>query len=688
MSYLSCNIMNRDPKANSTVKMQRVATNELKPVHLNVRQVLEKSKAASILLKTLAVFGVSLIMADGVLTPAQSVLGAIQGLEVIAPDISSGTIIGVSCAILILLFLCQPLGITKLGSAFAPIVIIWMLLNFSFGAYNLAKHDAGVLKAFSPYFAGLYFVRNKAEGWKSLGGILLAFTGVEALFADLGAFSKRAIQISWLCFCYPCLLLAYIGQAAYISDVPSAYSNPFFNTLPSGAFWPSLIISILAAIVASQAIITSTFQLLVQVMSTSYFPQIKAIYTSSHFFGQVYIPMANWLLLIGCIVVTAVYSDTTRLGHAYGVCVILVTFITTCMVTLVALIVWRINSVLVLVIFIPFITLDGLFLSSALTKVPDGAWFTLLLAVILASIFILWRFGKDQQWTAEAKDRLPINSLVTKDTEGREVLHEAFGGREITKIKGLGIFFDKAGHSVPAVYAQFLQKFEARPDVHAFLQLRALGLPTVKEDEKYTVSAVRGIQDCYRVVIRHGYNDEIVTKELGGDVYKQVRKYIVGIRPRMETIRIGLEKPAVTGRDDRAHTEAAVPCRSETFKQALTPPKIEGKDYAQGEDPEKLPEADNLSTLVSSAQIDALIAAKLAALDQAFKTQVVYIVGKEQLRIPSPQHHTWMQYIGRPAWRRAVLGIFIWIRENTRAKVASMRIPVEKLVEVGFVKEI
>ncbi|KAL9086234.1 MAG: hypothetical protein Q9159_004299 [Coniocarpon cinnabarinum] len=549
-----CNIMNRDPKANSTVKMQRVATNELKPVHLNVRQVLEKSKAASILLKTLAVFGVSLIMADGVLTPAQSVLGAIQ--------------------------------------------------------------------------------------------------------------------------------------AAYISDVPSAYSNPFFNTLPSGAFWPSLIISILAAIVASQAIITSTFQLLVQVMSTSYFPQVKAIYTSSHFFGQVYIPMANWLLLIGCIIVTAVYSDTTRLGHAYGVCVILVTFITTCMVTLVALIVWRINSVLVLVIFIPFITLDGLFLSSALTNVPDGAWFTLLLAVILASIFILWRFGKDQQWTAEAKDRLPIDALVMKDDEGREVLHEAFGGREITKIKGLGIFFDKAGHSVPAVYAQFLQKFEARPDVHVFLQLRALGLPTVKEDEKYSVSAVRGIQDCYRVVIRHGYNDEIVTKELGGDVYKQIRKYIVGTRPRMETIRIGLEKPAVTGRDDGAHTEAAVPCRSETAKLELSPPKNEGKDCAQGEDTEKLPETDNLSTPVSSAQINALIVAKPAALDQAFKTQVVYIVGKEQLRIPSPQDHTWMQYIGRRAWRRAVLGIFIWIRENTRAKVASMRIPVEKLVEVGFVKEI
>lgn len=182
-----------------------------------------------------------------------------------------------------------------------------------------------MLRAFSPYFAGSWFVRNKTDGWKSLGGILLAFTGVEALFADLGAFSKRydtcssrrtvdtnddsAIQISWLGFCYPCLLLAYIGQAAFISDTPSAYANPFFETVPPGTFWPSLVLSVLASVVASQAIITSTFQLLVQVMNLSYFPQIKTVYTSSTFFGQVYIPLANWLLMIGTVIVTAVYNN-------------------------------------------------------------------------------------------------------------------------------------------------------------------------------------------------------------------------------------------------------------------------------------------------------------------------------------------------------------------------------------------
>lgn len=214
-----------------------------------------------------------------------------------------------------MLFVVQPLGIARLGSVFAPIVIIWLIFNLCFGIYNLALFDYTVLKAFSPYFAGQFFVRNGTQGWISLGGILLAFTGVEALFADLGAFSKRAVQLSWLGFAYPCLLMAYIGQAANISMNPGAFANPFFNTVPPGMFWPSLVISILAAIVASQAMITSTFQLLSQVMSSSYFPHIRMIYTSDHFHGQVYIPIANWLMMIGTVIVTAVYNNTTSLGH-------------------------------------------------------------------------------------------------------------------------------------------------------------------------------------------------------------------------------------------------------------------------------------------------------------------------------------------------------------------------------------
>ncbi len=229
-------------------------------------------------------------------------------------SITTATIVGTSCAILILLFLIQPFGTSKIGSCFAPIVILWLLLNFSFGIYNLVEHDHSVLKALSPAYAGQYLVRNKTHGWRSLGGILLAFTGVEALFADMGAFSRRAIQLSWLCFAYPCLLMAYIGQASYISDHPEAYSNPFFNAVPPGWFYPSLCVAVLAAVVASQTMITATFQLLSQIIKLSYFPQIKLVHTSKIFHNQIYIPWVNWLLMVGTIVVTIAYNNTTKLG--------------------------------------------------------------------------------------------------------------------------------------------------------------------------------------------------------------------------------------------------------------------------------------------------------------------------------------------------------------------------------------
>ena len=291
--------------------MDRHLTGEMKPVGRRFRRFLETSRAAQVVLQLVGVLGVAMVISDGILTPAQSVLGAIQGITVASPSLTTSTIVGISCAILVCLFLIQPFGTSKIGTTFAPIVVIWLLFNLCSGIYNLAIHDYTVLKAFSPYFAFSYLVRNGRDGWRSLGGLLLAFTGVEALFADLGAFSMRAIQLSWLCFAYPCLLLAYTGQAAFISDDPTglAYTNPFFNTVPPGSFYFSLVIAVLAAIVASQAMITSSFQLLAQVMRLSYFPHIQTIHTSKRFHEQIYIPMANWLLMIGTIIVTAVYNN-------------------------------------------------------------------------------------------------------------------------------------------------------------------------------------------------------------------------------------------------------------------------------------------------------------------------------------------------------------------------------------------
>lgn len=726
-----CNIAKQDPKKKNAYKLERYASNQLRPSTRSLRDFLENSRASHAVLKALSVFGVSLVLADSILTPAQSVLGAVQGLKVVTPGISSSTIIGVSCAILVVLFLFQPLGISRLASCFAPIVVIWLLLNFCFGIYNLATFDWTVLKAFSPYFAGQFLVRNKMDGWISLGGILLCFTGVEALFADMGAFSKEAIQISWLGLAYPCLLLAYVGQAANISQNAGAYSNPFFSTVPPGMLYPSLIISILAAIVASQALITSTFQLLSQVMNMSYFPQIKMIYTSEKFHGQVYIPVANWLMMIGTVIVTAVFNNTTKLGHAYGFCVILVAFITTNLVAITALMVWRFRWFVVLPVWFVFVTLDGLFLTSASTKFIDGAWFTFVLAILLCSVFILWRYGKEKQWAAEEKKRIDLRELIVKDGDGTPRLTDRWGGGEINKIKGLGIFFDKAGDKVPAVYEEFIKKFEAQQDVHVFLHLRALHVPHIPDEERYSATGT-SMPNCYRLTIRHGYTDHPVNFDLGSTVYTQLRHALVraarlgstdssASHPKASPAAQTLAKKTSPTRQPAASLEpTAIPGALDPAPVGLAratspaPPSIlidraseaggseerrssnsssdspshshggSGSDKASGERRHRRSSSIRFAGPADTPHMalpDSALKRRLAALDAAYATQVVYVVGKEELRLKGPgSYWDW--------WRQGVLSVFLWLRANTRAKVAKMMVPVDKLVEVGFVREL
>lgn len=312
-------------------------------------------------------------------------------------------------------------------------------------------------------------------------------------------------------------------------------------------------------------------------------------------------------------------SKTTSLGNAYGVCVVMVTFITTCMVSLVALIVWRINALIVLFFFLVFACLDGVYMSSALTKVPNGAWFTLMLALILSTIFILWRFGKEQQWGAEAEDRFPASVLLTTNSDGETRLTQAFGGGKVSTVSGVGIYFDKIGDMVPIVFSQFVRKFAARPEIVVFFHLRALSVPSVPESERYIISRTT-IPSCYRLTVRHGYTDAIVSPDLGRLVIEQLILFVT--RGDHSTI------------------------------------------------------SDNSSA--SSKQHSPEVQAELGVIERAHAAQIIYIMGKEQMKVKPGSNFA----------RRWLLELFLWIRENSRTKMASMNIPTESLVEVGFVKEI
>jgi KUP system potassium uptake protein len=461
-------------------------------------------------------------------------------------------------------------------------------------------------------------------------------------------------------------------------------------------YWPGIIISVLAAAVASQAIITGTFQLISQIMNLSYFPKVKLVYTSARFHGQIYIPLANWLLMIGTVVVAVVFKNvsvsrfdrtslssqdfhsssentleltlsvpqTTKLGRAYGTCVALIVFITTCMVSIVAIICWiRIHPLIVLAGFLIFASLDGLYLSSALTKVPDGSWFTLMLAVVLSSVIFVWRYGKEQQWKAESSDSVALSQLVIPGESGKLCLSTADGGGELTEIRGkssrgtrefwrpeqvdicagVGIFFDKAGDMPPKIYARFLRRFQARHQLTIFFHLHSLPKPKVcclillagdafitllvtnaspiqvDAEELYSIDRV-SLPNFFRIHVRQGFNDQVMRQDLGRIMFDRLHDFLI----------------RTTGHDAAAGTSGSLHDQSE----------------------------------ISAREIDTLVA--------AFQSQVVYIVGKEQLRVASTTS----------LFRKLVLKAFIWLRGLSGSKIAEMDIPIDYLFEVGIVKEI
>lgn len=339
------------------------------------------------------------------------------------------------------------------------------------------------------------------------------------------------------------------------------------------------------------------------------------------------------------------------------------------MVSVVALIIWRIPWYLVLFGFLVFGLLDGLYLSSALIKVPNGAWFTIVLSAILSSIFILWRFGKERQWRAEASDRISPSKLFyvrpASEKVPRETLHltHDFGAAPVSRIRGIGIFFDKSGNPVtcPTAYIHFLQKFQASPEVVVFFHMSALSVPKVAFEDRFVVSRCFGsvsgdsdraplpLRDYFRVILRHGYTDEVVSRDIGAIIFEQLRGFVIR---------------ECGGPSVRSTELNITPVPSNTDNEIES---AETSSYSK-------------KTPTPSSEDDQNLAHRLlASLDAAYGQQVVYVVGKEQMRI-RPDRSI------KGIVRSILMGSFLWMRSNTGSKVSGLNIDVEKLVEIGFVK--
>ncbi|PKI70145.1 hypothetical protein CRG98_009477 [Punica granatum] len=438
-----------------------------------------------------------MVIGDGILTPAISVLSAAGGIKVDHPRMSNDVVVLVAVAILVGLFSMQHYGTDKVGWLFAPIVLLWFLLIGGVGAFNIWKYDSSVLKAFSPVYIYRYLKHGGKDGWTSLGGILLCITGTEALFADLAHFPVSAVQLAFTIVVFPCLLLAYSGQASYLMMNKEHVYDAFYRSIPDAIYWPMFIVATLAAIVASQATISATFSIIKQALALGCFPRVKVVHTSKKFLGQIYIPDMNWILMVLCIAVTAGFKNQSQIGNAYGTAVVIVMLATTLLMTLIMILVWHCHWLLVLLFTGLSLGVECTYFSAVLFKVDQGGWVPLVIAAAFLVIMHVWHYGTLKRYEFEMHSKVSMAWILG--------LGPSLG---LVRVPGIGLVYTELASGVPRIFSHFITNLPAIHSVVVFVCVKYLPVYTVPEEERFLVKRI-GPKNfhMFRCVARYGYKD-------------------------------------------------------------------------------------------------------------------------------------------------------------------------------------
>ncbi|KAJ4798577.1 Potassium transporter [Rhynchospora pubera] len=464
-----------------------------------IKEKLEKNLKAQVILFLVTILATSMVIGDGVLTPCISVLSAVSGIKESAESLTQGEIAGISIAILIVLFLVQRFGTDKVGYSFAPVVLIWFLLIGGIGIYNLIKHDISVLKAFYPKYIVDYFKRNGKQGWISLGGVVLCITGTEAMFADLGHFNVRAIQVAFSTVLFPAVLLAYIGQAAYLMKHPEHVSDTFYKSIPDSLYWPTFVMAVAASIIASQAMISGAFAIISQSQTLGCFPRVHVRHTSTKHEGQVYIPEINYALMIACVIVTAAFQTTEKIGNAYGIAVVFVMFITTLLVTLVMLLIWKTSMFFIFLFLVIFGGAELLYLSSVFYKFTEGGYLPLAFAAILMFIMGTWHYVNVKRYKFEMSNKVPSNYI-------RELALR----KDLARLPGIGFLYSELVQGIPPILPHLIDKIPSIHSVLVIVSIKFLPISKVEMAERFLFRHVEPREyKIFRCVVRYGYNDAL-----------------------------------------------------------------------------------------------------------------------------------------------------------------------------------
>jgi KUP system potassium uptake protein len=438
----------------------------------------------------LGIVAASLFYGDALITPALSVLSAVEGLEVVAPGLDR-FVLPIAIVILVLLFLAQSRGTARVATFFGPITCVWFVALALLGIVNIAA-EPSVLKALSPTYGIAFLGQHLGIGFVTLGAVFLAVTGAEALYADLGHFGRRPIQFAWTVFVLPSLALNYFGQGALVLANPETLENPFFLMAPDWAQWPMIVLATAATIIASQAVITGAYSLTRQAVQLGLLPRFEIRHTSESQAGQIYMPRVNLLLLLRVLLLAGIFRSSGALASAYGIAVTGTMVVTALLAIIVVWKVWRWPLVAALALLVPFLAIDVIFLASNLLKVAEGGWFPLLLGGMLVAVMLTWRRGSRILFEKTRRMEIPFQTMA-----------ENLEKHPPQRVEGTAVFLTSDPDSTPTALLHALKHFKALHRHNVILTVETAETPTVAPDERVAMDWLS--PSFARLRLRYGF---------------------------------------------------------------------------------------------------------------------------------------------------------------------------------------
>jgi KUP system potassium uptake protein len=447
----------------------------------------------------LGIFGAAMFYGDGMITPAITVLGAVEGLEVIAPALDP-FVVPISVVILVMLFAIQKRGTASIGAVFGPVMLVWFIVLAVLGLSEIIDEPA-VIAALDPRYAGRFMIGEPAAAFLSFGAVVLAVTGTEALYADMGHFGKTPIQRAWLVLVMPALVLNYFGQGALVLGDPSTIRNPFYLLAPGWALIPLLLLATAAAIIASQAVISGAFSLTRAAIQMGYCPRLTILHTSERAIGQIYVPFINWSLLAAVVALVIGFRGADNLAAAYGIAVTMAMLIDSILIFVVMRRLWDWPLAVAVAIATPLVLVDLTFLSSNALKIPDGGWFPLLIGGVVFTLLTTWKRGRSVLMHRLAEDAMPLDVFI-----------QSIEASPPTRVPGTAVFLTSTQNRVPHALLHNLKHNKVLHERVVFLTVVTLDIPFVPDDERVQIKALGC--DFLRMTADYGFKEDPDVPEL------------------------------------------------------------------------------------------------------------------------------------------------------------------------------